>query len=198
MGTEATQLAMLEGLGLQGRNLAYSEKTVANHILDSEITRKQKRLRTEIPSCRGSVGSGDCIEKRANVVRHRSWSTGGDDRQSRRLSVASAPISGLPNLPRPGAKNYVNDRTGEKTGGSTSSNDDGGDRNSRDGGEITVVVREEGEEERVYRCEQGAPCDEVYCSVRCRRMALEAGHALICVGGGGEGRWVPAVELIAR
>ena len=29
-------------------------------------------------------------------------------------------------------------------------------------------------------------------------MALEAGHALICVGGSGEGRWVPAVDLIVE
>lgn len=166
VGTEATQLAML-----QGRNLAYS---------DSEITRKQKRLRTEFPSSKGSIRGGDSIENRANVVRHRSWSTGGDNRQFRRLLVASAPISDLPSLPHPSAKKaHIVGRIGEKKGGG---NDDGGG--------VTVAVRE------VYRCERGAPCDEVYCSVRCRRMALETGHALICVGGSGEGRWVPAVDLL--
>lgn len=173
VGTEATQLAMLQGLDLQGRNVAYSE---------SEITRKQKRLRTDFPSSRSSIRGGDCTENRSNVVRHRSWSTGRDARQSRRLLVASAPMSDLPSLPHPNTKKaHIVDRSGEKKGSSN------GDR-----GGITVAMRE------VYRCERGAPCDEVYCSVRCRRMALEAGHALICVGGSGEGRWVLTVVLLVR
>eukprot|EP00752_Nemacystus_decipiens_P010328 g9200.t1 len=57
-------------------------------------------------------------------------------------------------------------------------------------GEVEDSGKEKGVGEGVggiWRCGGGSPCDEVYCSARCRAVALVGGHGLICLGGSGPG-----------
>ncbi len=85
---------------------------------------------------------------------------------SRRAAVARAPPSRLPDLPA------LHPTQGRRGGA----------------GEAADA---EGEEEKlsgVWRCEGGAPCQDVYCSAGCREAARLAGHGLICIGGSEPGR----------
>lgn len=82
---------------------------------------------------------------------------------SRRAAVARAPPSRLPDLP---ALHPTQGRRGE-----AGAADGKGERLSG-----------------VWRCEGGAPCEDVYCSVGCREAARLAGHGLICIGGSEPGR----------
>lgn len=92
-----------------------------------------------------------------------------DQASSRRIAVACAPPSRLPDLPAAAKEATVE----EGENGSQKDEEEGA------GG--------------VWRCKGGSPCDDVYCSDRCREAALVGGHGLICLGGSGPGRSVWSV-----
>ena len=87
-----------------------------------------------------------------------------DSASSRRLEVARAPPSRLPDLPATTKKAKV---------------EEGEDGSEEDEGQGVGGI---------WRCKGGSPCDDVYCSDRCREAALAGGHGLICLGGSGPGR----------
>lgn len=117
---------------------------------------------------------------------------------SRRIAIAEAPASLLPALPCLRTKQEMEVR-GEVRQNTESTRAEGGDNEAfRNGGggaggrvdraDVDGGVDAGDGAGGGLRCECGAPCDEVYCSVGCRHAAAVGGHGLICVGGHNEGR----------
>lgn len=140
VGTPATQLAMLDGL---------SRSTPSRSAANVTSTKKRRRC--------GDASLGPASPPAVDAA------------SSRRIAIAGAPPSCLPDLPGLTKEADANVEVGEKESG-----------------------KEKGEE-KIWRCKGGAPCDDVYCSARCREAALAGGHGLICVGGSGPGRLVWSV-----
>eukprot|EP00903_Cladosiphon_okamuranus_P010367 g9808.t1 len=154
VGTPATQLAMLEGL-----SRPTPSRAAANASATSTSTKKRRRCE--------DAGLGPATPPGVYPA------------SFRRIAIAGAPPSCLPDLPS---------LTKEATSTATAT--------ANVAVEVEAEVGEkESEEDRgeedgvggVWRCKGGAPCDDVYCSVRCREAALVGGHGLICLGGSGPG-----------
>lgn len=184
VGTEATQLAMLEGL---------PRNTSAN------LRGKKKRSRDGGSGDPGSNGESESGGTARRAYSSPSSATAVAATPSRRLAVAEAPCSDLPDLPAlTGVSSGQNGSMSSSAcdGGANSTPAAGvtaGDDAAMLGGTAVDAVgcsREGVGEERggCYRCDGGAPCDDVYCSTGCRADAVVAGHGLICAGGRDEGR----------
>lgn len=137
VGAPATQLAMLEGFSRPPPSRAASN-----------ATRIKKRGRW------GDAGLGPHSPPAVDAAA-----------SSRRVAVACAPPSRLPDLPTTAKRVEKEDQ----------------DEDQKDAGEGAGGI---------WKCKGGTPCDDMYCSAPCREAALVGGHGLICPGGSGPGRLV--------
>lgn len=174
---------------------------------------KKKRSRDGDSGDPGSNGESESGSTARREYSSPSSATAVADTRSRRLAVAEAPSSDLPDLPS------LTGVSAGQNGSMSSSACDGGANSTPAAGVTTGAAPSEaggpaansdnaamldgtavdavgcsregvGEErDGCYRCDGGAPCDDVYCSTDCRADAVVAGHGLICAGGRDEGRW---------
>lgn len=257
VGTEATQLAMLQGLPLQGSK--YPSHTANGSSFSSPGFASTKKKRRNNRTGNSSNDSSNKNDK-SSSERMREMAVVGSSTRSRRIAIAQALPSDLPDFPvlLPQRDNDDGGNGGRGDGSSpsiekgsggmlifpgggvssaqlpvlpvsggvvsqesrcTNTEDNSAPSNcsSRGGGEEEgdhdvgccrdngddMYVEEEGRAGEAeegggresssgsggWECEGGAPCDDVYCSVRCREAAKVAGHGLICIGGKEAGRY---------
>lgn len=200
VGSEATQLAMVDGLPRVNPGHAAAVATTS-----TDVTPKKRRL--------SGRGGGD----RSTGVVDMQARLAPKNGRSQRAAIADAQPSQLPDLPMlgseesPGVNKLSSTANGEHEGGDGSGESAAAARRVSDPPGVSAGCAPSregltanggidglggaGKRRRKggggYPCERGAPCDDMYCSVGCREAALAAGHGLICFGGTEEGRFVP-------
>lgn len=180
VGTAATQLAMLEGYSASTPPL----RTATTNAALVAATTNKRRGRSEDTA--GSTASGGTTSVVA-TGRSSALAAGTTALFSRRVAIARAPPSRLPDLPAEAEEEVAGQESKEKTEGAAAAEDPGRRQQQHE-------VEEDEEEEEgiggVWMCKGGAPCDDVYCSAGCREAAQIAGHGLICFGGSEPGRYL--------
>lgn len=190
LGTEGTQLAVLEGLPPAAATStttpacsSSSDGTKNANTLHNGSRNKRPRRRginDDDDDDRGRGGSEPGPGPSSSLLSSAARMSRTTRHRSHRISVARAHPSQLPDLPR---LLFPLDSNGRE-------DDSWGEACNEDEERLHKREDEEGDVRGggIYQCERGAPCDDLFCSPACKRAAMAAGHGLICVGSRGKGR----------